>query len=84
MSNVVDLFNNPPRVNAKATIQGRVEELDEDDTHTDALVITFGADGLTIRSNAGGYEDILMLLQMVQQTVVNLHMYGGEDDEYEE
>ena len=50
MSNVVDMFNTPARVNAKATIQGRVEELDEDDAHTDALVITFGSDGLTIRS----------------------------------
>ncbi len=79
MSNVVDIFNTPARVNAKATIQGRVEELDEDDAHTDALVITFGADGLTIRSNAGGYADILMLLQMVQHTVVNMHMY--EEDE---
>ena len=79
MSNVVDIFNTPARVNAKATIQGRVEELDEDDAHTDALVITFGSDGLTIRSNAGGYADILMLLQMVQQTVVNMHMY--EEDE---
>lgn len=79
MSNVVDMFNTPARVNAKATIQGRVEELDEDDAHTDALVITFGSDGLTIRSNAGGYADILMLLQMVQQTVVNMHMY--EEDE---
>ena len=45
--------------------------------------MTFGADGISIRSNAGGYADIVMLLQMVQQTVVSMHMYGVEDEEYE-
>jgi len=81
MSNVVDLFATEKRINAKECIQGRVDELDEDDSFTDALVVTYGADGISLRSNAGGYADIVMLLEMVRQTVVNMHMYGAEDDE---
>ena len=81
MTNVVDMFATEKRVSAKECIQGRVDELDEGDTFTDALVVTFGADGISIRSNAGGYADIVMLLQMVQQTVVSMHMYGVEDEE---
>lgn len=84
MSNVVDMFNTPQRVSAKETIQGRVDELEDGDTFTDALVITFGADGLSIRSNAGEFPDILMLLQMTQQTIVNMHMDQGSEEEYDE
>ena len=81
MSNVVDLFATEKRINAKACIQGRVDELDEDDSFTDALVVTYGEDGISLRSNAGGYAEIVMLLEMVRQTVVNMHMYGAEEDE---
>lgn len=84
MSNVVDMFNTPQRVSAKETIQGRVDELEDGDTFTDALVITFGSDGLSIRSNAGEFPDILMLLQMTQQTIVNMHMDQGSEEEYDE
>jgi len=83
MSNVVDLYPESKRINAKACLQGRVDELLEDDDFTDVLVLTFGEDGLAIRTNAGGVAECVLMLEMFKDTLIKMHMYDEEDDEYE-
>jgi len=84
MSNVVDLYPESKRINAKECLQGRVDELLEDDDFTDVLVLTFGEDGMAIRTNAGGVAECVLMLEMFKGTLINMHMYDGEDEyEYE-
>ena len=81
MSNVVDMFDVPKRKNAKECLQGRVDELDEDDSFTDVLCLTFGEDGMAIRTNAGGVADCITMLEMFKRIMLDMHMYG---DYYED
>lgn len=80
MSNVIDLFEKPTRVNAKECLQGRVDELEADDDFTDVLVLTYGADGMAIRTNAGGIAETMLMLNMFNHTLMNFHLESEEDD----
>ena len=80
MSNVINLFDQPVRVNARACLQGRVDELEEDDDFTDVLVLTYGADGMAIRTNAGGIAETMLMLDMFKHTLMNFHLESEEDD----
>lgn len=74
----------PKRKNAYQCLKGRLDELDQDDEFTDVLIITYGEDGMAIRTNAGGVAECLMITQMMQHAFLNDAVYGdyyGEDDE---
>jgi hypothetical protein len=82
MSNVIDLFDKTGRINAKKCLQGRVDELEEDDDFTDVLVLTYGADGMSIRTNAGGMAETMLMLDMFKHTLIDFHLWS-EEDEYD-
>ena len=85
MSNVVDLYPEHKRINAKACLEGRVAEMQEDDDFTDVLVLTFGEEGLAIRTNCGGIAESVLMLEMFKDTLVKMHMYDEDyEDDYEE
>lgn len=81
-NNVINLFEEERRIPAKECLAGRVEELDEADTFTDVLVITYGEEGLAIRSNAGGFAEVNLLLDITKSTILTGIIYDDED-EYE-
>lgn len=80
MSNVIDLFEKPVRINAKECLQGRVDELEAEDDFTDVLVLTYGADGMAIRTNAGGIAETMLMLDMFKHTLMGFHLESEEDD----
>lgn len=82
MSNVVELHPQEKRINAKECLQGRVDELQEDDDFTDVLVLSFGEEGMAIRTNAGGVAECVLMLEMFKDTLINMHLYD-EDDDYD-
>lgn len=81
MGEVVDMFGGTPRKNAKECLQGRVDEIDEDDSFTDVLCLTFGEDGMSIRTNAGGVTDCITMLEMFKRVLLDMHMYGDYYDD---
>lgn len=82
MSNVINLFGeDQERITAADVLNSRAEELGEDDEFTDVLVITYGADGLAIKTNAGGFAEANIMLDMVKSQIVGMVMFGEEDGE---
>ena len=92
MSNVHNLFGGPTgdgpelpkRKSAYECLQGRLEEMDPADEFTDVLIVTYGADGMAIRTNAGGVAECMMITNMMNHAFLNDAVYGdfyGDDDE---
>lgn len=82
MSNVINLFGDTEveRMNAVAVLQGRIDELDADDTFTDVLIVTYGEDGIAIKTNCGGLAETNIMLDMVKSQLVQMVMFGDEYD----
>lgn len=81
MSNVIELFKEEKRMTAVEILEERAAELETDDDFTDVLVITYGADGLMIKTNAGGFAEANIMVDMVKSQLVTYAMFGEGDDE---
>jgi len=80
MSNVINLFGEEPeRRKAVEILLERADELDADDDFTDVLILTYGEDGLAMKTNAGGVAEANIMLDMVKQQLVQMLMFGEED-----
>lgn len=86
MTNVINLFEDEaPRRNAVEILEERIAELDVDDEWTDVLIITYGEDGLALKTNAGGMAEANIMIDMVKNQLIAMLMfgeesYGDEDD----
>ena len=84
MSNVINLFGEAPeRIKAVEVLTARAAELDPEDEFTDVLIVTYGEDGLAIKTNAGGFAEANIMLDMVKAQLVSMVMFGednGEED----
>ena len=82
MSNVINLFGEEPeRRTAVDILTERASELDAEDGFTDCLIITYGEDGLAIKTNTGGLAEANIMIDMVKQQLVTMLMFGEEDGE---
>lgn len=80
MSNVINLFGDEPeRRPAVEILRERADELSEDDEFTDVLIITYGEEGLAIKTNAGGLAEANIMLDMIKQQLITLIMFGEDD-----
>ena len=84
MSNVINLFEEEKRLTAVETLTARAEELENDDEWTDVLIVTYGEDGLAIKTNAGGFAEANIMLDMVKSQLIAMLMFGEDDGEYED
>jgi len=81
MTNVVNLFEEEKRRTAVDSLTERAEELDPEDEFTDCLIVTYGEDGLAIKTNVGGLAESNIMLDMVKQQLVTMLMFGDGDGE---
>ena len=82
MTNVINLFGEPEkRIKAVEVLTARAAELAEDDEFTDVLIVTYGEDGLAIKTNAGGFAEANIMLDMVKAQLVGMVMFGEDDGE---
>jgi hypothetical protein len=85
MTNVINLFGDEPeRRTAVDILRERAEELDAQDEFTDCLIITYGEDGLAIKTNTGGLAEANIMIDMVKQQLVTMLMFGEDDGEYDD
>ena len=84
MSNVINLFEEEKRRTAVEILTERAAELDPEDEFTDVLILTYGEDGLAIKTNTGGLAEANIMLDMVKQQLVTMLMFGEDDGEYED
>lgn len=84
MTNVIEggfgRDNTPARKTAIEVLRERVDELTPDDEFTDALVITFGEDGVGVRTNLNGPAEVNYLLDITKMIMVDIAFTGGEDE----
>lgn len=82
MTNVVSLFGEEEsRRTAYDLLTERAEELSKEDEFTDVLIITYGEDGLTLKTNVGGLAESNIMIDMVKQQLVQMLVYGDDDGE---
>lgn len=81
MSNVINLFEEEKRLTAVETLTARAAELESDDEWTDVLIVTYGEDGLAIKTNAGGFAEANIMLDMVKSQLIAMLMFGEDDGE---
>lgn len=81
MSNVINLFEEEKRRTAVEILTERAAELDPEDEFTDVLILTYGEDGLAIKTNTGGLAEANIMLDMVKQQLVTMLMFGEDDGE---
>ena len=82
MSNVINLFGEEPeRRTAVDILTERAEELAPEDEFTDCLIITYGEDGLAIKTNTGGLAEANIMIDMVKQQLITMLMFGEDDGE---
>ena len=80
MTNVINLFGDEPeRRKAVEILRERADELDAEDDFTDVLILTYGEEGLAIKTNAGGMAECNIMLDMVKQQLVTMLMFGEDD-----
>ena len=80
MTNVINLFGDEPeRRTAVDILTERADELTADDEFTDCLIITYGEDGLAIKTNTGGLAEANIMIDMVKQQLVTMLMFGEDD-----
>jgi hypothetical protein len=85
MTNVINLFGDEPeRRTAVDILRERADELDAEDEFTDCLIITYGEDGLAIKTNTGGLAEANIMIDMVKQQLVTMLMFGEDDGEYDD
>lgn len=84
MSNVINLFEEEKRRTAVEILTERAAELDPEDEFTDVLILTYGEDGLAIKTNTGGLAEANIMLDMVKQQLITMLMFGEDDGEYED
>ena len=85
MTNVINLFGDEPeRRTAVDILRERADELDTEDEFTDCLIITYGEDGLAIKTNTGGLAEANIMIDMVKQQLVTMLMFGEDDGEYDD
>ena len=86
MTNVINLFEEEaPRRNAVEILQERITEMDADDEWTDVLIITYGEDGLALKTNAGGMAEANIMIDMVKNQLIAMLMFGDDvygDEDY--
>lgn len=85
MTNVINLFGDEPeRRPAVEILRERADELGEEDEFTDVLIITYGDDGLAIKTNAGGLAECNIMIDMIKQQLVSMIMFGEDygDEDY--
>lgn len=80
MTNVINLFGEEEkRRTAVEILRERAEELGDEDEFTDVLIITYGEDGLAIKTNVGGLAESNIMIDMVKQQLVTMLMFGEDD-----
>lgn len=79
MSNVINLFEEEKRRTAVEILTERAAELDPEDEFTDVLILTYGEDGLAIKTNTGGLAEANIMLDMVKQQLITMLMFGEDD-----
>jgi len=79
MSNVINLFEEEKRRTAVDILAERATELDAEDDFTDCLILTYGEDGLAIKTNVGGLAEANILIDMVKQQLITMLMFGEDD-----
>jgi hypothetical protein len=80
MTNVINLFGEEPeRRKAVEILTERAAELDAEDDFTDVLILTYGEEGLAIKTNTGGLAEANIMLDMVKQQLVTMLMFGEDD-----
>ena len=82
MTNVINLFgDDEKRRTAQELLLERAAEMEADDEFSDVLIVTYGEDGLAIKTNVGGLAESNIMLDMVKQQLVTMLMFGDGDGE---